>query len=39
MRVILIPSGITTDRIRMHVTKGRAHYSRIVEVEAFGCSP
>jgi hypothetical protein len=39
MRVILIPSGIPTDKIRVHVTKGRVHYSRIVEVEAFGCSP
>jgi hypothetical protein len=39
MRVILIPSGITTDRIRVHVTKGRVYYSRVVEVEAFGCSP
>lgn len=38
MRVILIPSGITTTKIRVHVTKGREHFSRIVEVEAFGCS-
>jgi hypothetical protein len=38
MRVISIPSGITTDKIRVHVTKGRVYYSRIVEVEAFGCS-
>ena len=38
MRAILIPSGITTDKIRVRVTKGRVYYSRIVEIEAFGCS-
>ena len=37
MRVILIPSGITTDKIRVHVTKGRVYYSRVVEIEASGC--
>jgi hypothetical protein len=38
MRVILIPSGVTTGKIRIHVTKGREHFSRVVEVEAFGCN-
>jgi Fungalysin metallopeptidase (M36)/Fungalysin/Thermolysin Propeptide Motif len=38
MTVILLPSGVTTDRIRVHVTKGRAHFSRVIEVEAFGCN-
>ena len=38
MRVISIPSGITTNMIRVNVTKGRVYYSRITEVEAFGCS-
>jgi hypothetical protein len=38
MRVILLPSGITTDKIKVRVTKGRVSYSRIVEIEAYGCS-
>jgi hypothetical protein len=38
MRVILIPSGITTDKIKVRVTKGRVYYSRPFEIEAFGCS-
>ena len=37
MRVISIPAGVTTDKIRVYVTKGRVSYSRIVEIEAFGC--
>jgi hypothetical protein len=28
--------GIATSKIRIHVLNGRVHYSRIVEVEAFG---
>ncbi|MCA1593628.1 MAG: hypothetical protein LC754_13450 [Acidobacteria bacterium] len=36
MRVITF-SSITTTKIRVVVNNGRAHYSRIIEVEAFSC--
>jgi hypothetical protein len=29
---------VTTDKIRVHVLNAREHFSRVVEVEAFGCS-
>nr|MDQ3804511.1 discoidin domain-containing protein [Acidobacteriota bacterium] len=37
MAVILLPQGVTTDRIRVHVAAGRENFSRVVEAEAFGC--
>ncbi len=37
MRTITFPNLATTT-IRINVLNARAHYSRIVEVEAFGCS-
>ncbi len=37
MRVFTFNS-ITTTKIRVVVNNGRAHFSRIVEVEAFGCA-
>ncbi|MDQ3803620.1 MAG: M36 family metallopeptidase [Acidobacteriota bacterium] len=37
MTIILIPQGVTTERIRVFVTAGRENFSRIIEVEAFGC--
>jgi extracellular elastinolytic metalloproteinase len=30
---------VTTTKIRINVLNARSHYSRVVEVEAFGCSP
>ena len=36
MRVITLGSPITTTGIRIVVNMGRAHYSRIVELEAYG---
>jgi hypothetical protein len=38
MRVFTFPD-ITTTRIRVFVNDGRVYFSRIVELEAFGCSP
>jgi len=38
MRVFTF-ADINTTKIRVLVTNAREHYSRIVEVEAFGCSP
>lgn len=35
IRKVTFP-GITTSKIRIHCLNGRVHYSRIVEVEAFG---
>jgi hypothetical protein len=37
MRIFSFPE-ITTTKIRVWVTDARVHYSRITEVEAFGCS-
>jgi hypothetical protein len=37
LRSIIFPD-LTTDRIRVHVLNAREHYSRVVEVEAFGCA-
>jgi hypothetical protein len=36
MRTVVFPE-VTTDKIRVNVLGGRVSYSRIVEVEAFGC--
>jgi hypothetical protein len=36
MRTLVLP-GITTEKIRVMVTGAREHFSRITEVEAFGC--
>jgi hypothetical protein len=38
LRVFSFPDLATT-KIRVFVNNGRNHFSRIVEVEAFGCSP
>jgi hypothetical protein len=38
MRVITLPTPITTTGIRVLVQAGRVYYSRIVELEAFGLS-
>ena len=35
---VFIFNEVTTPKIRVHVTNARAHFSRIVEVEAYGCS-
>ena len=37
MRVFIFPD-VTTSKIRVVVNKGRSYWSRIVEVEAFGCA-
>jgi hypothetical protein len=37
LRVITFPD-VTTDRIRVFVRNAREHYSRVIEVEAFGCA-
>ena len=37
MRVFTFPD-VTTTNIRIYVTNARNHFSRIVEVEAFGCT-
>jgi hypothetical protein len=37
MRIFIIPE-IATTKIRVVVNNARAHFSRITEVEAFGCS-
>jgi hypothetical protein len=36
MRVFALPS-IATTKVRVVVNNGRAHFSRIVEIEAIGC--
>jgi hypothetical protein len=36
MRVFTFPE-VTTSNIRVVVNNGRSYFSRIVEVEAFGC--
>jgi Fungalysin metallopeptidase (M36)/Fungalysin/Thermolysin Propeptide Motif/F5/8 type C domain len=36
MRVFVFPE-VTTSKVRITVTEGRNHFSRILEVEAFGC--
>ncbi len=38
MRIFAVPL-ITTTKLRVIVTNARNHYSRITELEAFGCSP
>ena len=38
MRIFIFPD-VTTTKIRVVVNKGRSYWSRITEVEAFGCSP
>jgi hypothetical protein len=35
---VFIFNEVTTPKIRVHVTNANAHFSRIVEVEAYGCS-
>ncbi|MBA3240945.1 MAG: M4 family metallopeptidase, partial [Acidobacteria bacterium] len=37
MRTLVFPE-VTTDKLRVLVTNAREHFSRIVEVEAIGCS-
>ena len=37
LRVVTFPD-VTTDRIRIFVRNGREHFSRVIEVEAFGCT-
>ena len=39
MRVFVLSTPVTATGVRIKVNNGRVHYSRIVEVEAFGCSP
>ncbi len=36
LRVITLGASITTTQVRVLVTNGRVHYSRIVELEAYG---
>jgi hypothetical protein len=35
---VLVFNEVTTTKIRVFVTNARTHFSRITEVEAFGCS-
>jgi hypothetical protein len=37
LRVVTFPD-VTTDRLRIFVRNGREHFSRVIEVEAFGCA-
>jgi hypothetical protein len=39
MRVFVLASPTNATGVRIKVNNGRVHFSRIVEVEAFGCSP
>ncbi len=39
MRIIVLPTPVQATGVRIVVNMGRVYFSRIVEVEAFGCPP